>query len=113
MLLHILRKRHFLRLRSRQHRRRLRGIGAERQHALADEEDIAVLLSVERKVLVAESDVVVPLKVLSDRLRVVDRGNGLVERDALLLGKSDADLNGRELESHRKLKKIIPSWALR
>lgn len=108
MLLHILRKRHLLRLRSRQHRRRLCGIGTERQHALADEEDIAVLLSVERKVLVAESDVVVPLQMLSDRLRVVDRGNGLVERDALLLGKSDADLNGGELENHKNSKRKYP-----
>lgn len=60
-----------------------------------------MLLSVERKVLVAESDVVVPLQMLGDRLRVVDRGNGLVERDALLLGKSDADLNSGELENHK------------
>lgn len=100
MLLQVLRKRHLLRLRRRQHRRRLRGIGTERQHALADEEDVAVLLSVEREVLVAESDVVVPLQMLSDRSGVLDRRDGLVERDALLLGKSDADLDGRELDNH-------------
>lgn len=59
-----------------------------------------MLLSVEREVLVAESDVVVALQMLSDRSGVLDRRDGLVERDALLLGKSDADLDCRELGNH-------------
>ena len=107
MFLQVLHERHFLR-RWRRHRRGFGRIGTQRQHSLAHKEDIAVLLSVESEVLIAESDVVIPLQMLSHRLRVVDRGNGLVERDALLLGQGDADLNSGKLDDKRRTKNTYP-----
>ena len=67
-----------------------------------------MLLSVECEVLVAESDVVIPLKMLSHLLGIINRRDSLVEGDAFLLGQSDTDLNSRELDNENETVKSNP-----
>ena len=108
MFLPVLRKRHFFRRCCRFHRRSFRGIRTQRQYTLSHKENVAVLLSVECEVLVAESDVVIPLQMLSHLLGIINRRDSLVEGDALLLGQSDTDLNSRELDNENETVKSNP-----